>query len=99
MYWEEVEKDDLLWFHVTDGSSGVSSIHLWPPPAAAAAAVFLLPRSGPSGRSRDGGLSAELKQGAGAPILPDGAFEKKGGRTMLFYHVRYACPLKGPTLS
>lgn len=57
-----------------------------------------LARSGPPGRSGDGGLSAELEQKAGAPNLPDGALEKKRRRSMLFYHVLYVRPLKEHTL-
>lgn len=42
-------------------------------------------RPGPSGRSGDGGLSAELEQEAGAPNLPDGVLEKKGRHLAVLY--------------
>lgn len=73
----QLEKDDLLWLRGPDGCSGVPSIHLqlvFSPHRALSSSVSAAPaRSGPPGPSRDGGLSADLEQKAGAPNLPDGA--------------------------
>lgn len=93
--WSAVVTSDwwILWSVLHPSPASCCCFHLTMPSPSVSAAPA---RSGPLGCSRDGGLSTEQK--AGAPITSDGALEKKGGCTMLFYHVQYVCPLTGPTL-